>query len=477
MSRAAMRAETSRSGCSRRASRCADGALMTRDAGAGARRAVVKSVEGRRDASCSVGSGYQANVRFAANQMSTAGGVSERHSVAVQSAFGQEARGRDDERPLRRSAASAPSSSRRRSRSSRPTIRRAMPELRPQQYHAGQRATSTRRRTSRRPIARRRRSRRSSRRARRATSQAAGFLVVERRRQRARQQQGTVRLPSRRRTRTTRSPCARPTAPARAGRAPSITTGGSSTSRRSATRAIEKARLSRNPVAIEPGRYTVILEPQAVGDLVQLIGFYARRAHRPTKDAAPFAKQGGGNKIGEKIVDQRVTHLLRSARPAAARAAVRRRGTAARPAGVDRERRAEAALLLALLGAEAGQGSRRAAPTSFKMIGGDDVDRRHDQVHAARHPRHAALVSARGRSAHDPLHGPHARRHVPHRERQDHEGGQELPLQRVAAVHAQQPRGDRSGRSASPARRRAATFVMPPIKVRDFNFTSSSDAV
>ena len=30
-------------------------------------------------------------------------------------------------------------------------------------------------------------------------------------------------------------------------------------------RAIEKARLSRNPIAIEPGRYTVILEPQAVG--------------------------------------------------------------------------------------------------------------------------------------------------------------------------------------------------------------------
>ncbi|HEX5830770.1 MAG TPA: DNA gyrase modulator, partial [Gemmatimonadaceae bacterium] len=37
-------------------------------------------------------------------------------------------------------------------------------------------------------------------------------------------------------------------------------------------RAIEKARLSRNPVALEPGRYTVILEPQAVGDLVSLLG-------------------------------------------------------------------------------------------------------------------------------------------------------------------------------------------------------------
>ncbi len=40
-----------------------------------------------------------------------------------------------------------------------------------------------------------------------------------------------------------------------------------------AQRAIQKARLSRSPVAIEPGRYTVILEPQAVGDLVQLLAF------------------------------------------------------------------------------------------------------------------------------------------------------------------------------------------------------------
>ena len=72
------------------------------------------------------------------------------------------------------------------------------------------------------------------------------------------------------------------------------------------TRAIEKARLSRNPVAIEPGRYTVILEPQAVGDLVQLIGFYAD-ARTSDEGRSPFTKPGGGNKIGEKIVDPRIS--------------------------------------------------------------------------------------------------------------------------------------------------------------------------
>jgi predicted Zn-dependent protease len=71
-------------------------------------------------------------------------------------------------------------------------------------------------------------------------------------------------------------------------------------------RAIDKARLSRNPVGIEPGRYTVILEPQAVGDLVQLIGFYAD-ARSSDEGRSPFAKQGGGNKIGEKIVDPRIS--------------------------------------------------------------------------------------------------------------------------------------------------------------------------
>ena len=71
-------------------------------------------------------------------------------------------------------------------------------------------------------------------------------------------------------------------------------------------RALEKAKLSRNPVAIEPGRYTVILEPQAVGDLVQLFSGYAD-ARSADEGRSPFSKQGGGNKIGEKIVDERIS--------------------------------------------------------------------------------------------------------------------------------------------------------------------------
>jgi predicted Zn-dependent protease len=73
-----------------------------------------------------------------------------------------------------------------------------------------------------------------------------------------------------------------------------------------AARAAQKAVASRNPQAIEPGAYTVVLEPQAVADLVPLLGgaFNARAAD---EGRSPFSKAGGGTKIGEKIADERVT--------------------------------------------------------------------------------------------------------------------------------------------------------------------------
>ena len=70
--------------------------------------------------------------------------------------------------------------------------------------------------------------------------------------------------------------------------------------------AIDKARASHNPVAIEPGHYTVVMEPQAVGDIVQLVGFYSG-AREADEGRSPFVKPGGGNKIGMKVVDSRVS--------------------------------------------------------------------------------------------------------------------------------------------------------------------------
>jgi len=70
--------------------------------------------------------------------------------------------------------------------------------------------------------------------------------------------------------------------------------------------AVAKAQLSRNPVAIEPGRYTVVLEPTAVANLLSLMAF-AMNARQADEGRSFFSKPGGGNKIGEKIVDERVT--------------------------------------------------------------------------------------------------------------------------------------------------------------------------
>jgi predicted Zn-dependent protease len=72
------------------------------------------------------------------------------------------------------------------------------------------------------------------------------------------------------------------------------------------TRATRKALASRSPVAIDPGQYTVILEPQAVADLIPLMmgSFDARQAD---EGRSPFSGKEGRNRIDERVADERVT--------------------------------------------------------------------------------------------------------------------------------------------------------------------------
>jgi predicted Zn-dependent protease len=73
-----------------------------------------------------------------------------------------------------------------------------------------------------------------------------------------------------------------------------------------AERAAEKAKGSANPKALEPGRYTVVLEPQAVADLLgNLIGSLSRRM--ADQGRSFLSKTGGGNRIGEKIFSELIT--------------------------------------------------------------------------------------------------------------------------------------------------------------------------
>ena len=69
--------------------------------------------------------------------------------------------------------------------------------------------------------------------------------------------------------------------------------------------AIEKALRSVEAKAIEPGRYTVILEPAATSELVGRLfgGFNARQAD---EGRSFLSKKGGGNRLGEKLFDEQV---------------------------------------------------------------------------------------------------------------------------------------------------------------------------
>jgi predicted Zn-dependent protease len=69
--------------------------------------------------------------------------------------------------------------------------------------------------------------------------------------------------------------------------------------------AIEKALRSVDAKALEPGRYTVILEPAATSEIVgRMFGAFAAR--QADEGRSFLAKKGGGNRLGEKLFDEQV---------------------------------------------------------------------------------------------------------------------------------------------------------------------------
>ena len=67
-----------------------------------------------------------------------------------------------------------------------------------------------------------------------------------------------------------------------------------------------KAQSSRNPQPITAEPMTAVLEPQAVNDLVPLLAG-ALNARTSDEGRGAFSKVGGGTRVGEKVVDERVT--------------------------------------------------------------------------------------------------------------------------------------------------------------------------
>ncbi|PSR55866.1 peptidase C69 [Adhaeribacter arboris] len=69
--------------------------------------------------------------------------------------------------------------------------------------------------------------------------------------------------------------------------------------------AIQKAQGSVNAKAIEPGKYTVILEPTAAAVLLENL-FFNLDARSADEGRSFLSKPGGKTKLGEKLVDERI---------------------------------------------------------------------------------------------------------------------------------------------------------------------------
>jgi predicted Zn-dependent protease len=72
-----------------------------------------------------------------------------------------------------------------------------------------------------------------------------------------------------------------------------------------ATAAIDKAARAKAPMAIEPGKYTVVLEPAAMADLLAYLMF-SGDARQADEGRSYFSKKGGGNRLGDQILDEKV---------------------------------------------------------------------------------------------------------------------------------------------------------------------------
>ncbi len=73
-----------------------------------------------------------------------------------------------------------------------------------------------------------------------------------------------------------------------------------------ADRAIQKCLAWKNPQRIEPGKFTVVLEPTAAGDLVNLVTM-ALSARTSEEGRGYFSKKGGGTKLGEQVFPEKIT--------------------------------------------------------------------------------------------------------------------------------------------------------------------------
>ena len=73
-----------------------------------------------------------------------------------------------------------------------------------------------------------------------------------------------------------------------------------------AATATDKAERSRNPSAVEPARYTVILEPDAYAGMISFMMQYHMDLGSAQRGFSVFADPNGGTKVGRQVFDERL---------------------------------------------------------------------------------------------------------------------------------------------------------------------------
>jgi hypothetical protein len=197
---------------------------------------------------------------------------------------------------------------------------------------------------------------------------------------------------------------------------------------RIAREAIRKTLEGRNARTLEPGIYTVILEPQAVADLFGSLsfGFDARSAD---EGRSPYSAPGGKTRLGEKIFDERIS-IYSDPWNAEFPARNRRRAAFRRRKFIWSKTECWKILIYSRFWAQ-NKNERADARTGQHDYGNERKtgdDGRNDRFDKARFDHQPFLVYPLDRPAHGELDRIDARRRVVRRKRKNSISGEKFPL-------------------------------------------------
>ena len=203
-------------------------------------------------------------------------------------------------------------------------------------------------------------------------------------------------------------------------------------------RAVRKSLFPGEAADLDPGAYTVILEPAATADLVQRL-VYSMAARSADEGRSFLSKPGGGTKLGERLLDEAVTITSDPANPDAP-------DMLFGPDGVPKRRTVwferGVAKTMSYSRFWAAKNGPRAGPLCLQPIHGGrrGSHRGHDPRGEARRPRHAPVVCQRCGPAHTALHRHDAGWQFPDRKWQDRAARAQPSFQRKPAFRAEQDR-------------------------------------